>query len=106
MIYFLFLLTYLIGYIAGYFNGKHQDSLEAVVDILGKTTTSIKNKVKPTMQTGVIKNPTAKDLYERKLPNHVREGKQAMKETLDKIPELQKAKEYVQQLKRSGAQVL
>jgi len=48
---------------------------------------------------GVIRRPDAKEIKKREEPKKVKEGKEAMKETLDKVPELQKAKEYIKKYK-------
>lgn len=42
-----------------------------------------------TLKVGVLKRPTASQLTERHEPRQTREGKQAMKEALDQIKELQ-----------------
>lgn len=105
MIYFLFLLTYFLGYFAGYFHGNKHEDLEEVVDKMGKTILVARKRVKeaftPTMKTGVIKPPTAKTIQERNLPQSVKDSRQAMKDTLDSIPDLAEAKRKVDEYKKS-----
>lgn len=82
MIFIEFLLVYFIGYIAGYLIGRPHEVIEGVQKtgtFLGKLLPD--SRIKP----GIIKRPTAKELSERKLPVHVKEGREAMKATLDDL---------------------
>jgi len=101
-----FILIFLLGYVAGYLNGKAQDAVETIIDGTGKTITIMRKKIKevttPAIKTGIIKPPTAKDLADRKLPQKVKEGRAAMKETLDNIPELVEHKKKLEEFNRTN----
>jgi hypothetical protein len=85
-LFLLFFLTYCIGFVAGYLlNRKEAEMLvEGIVEQGKKLLPD--NRLKP----GIIRRPTAQDLEKRNVPEKVKQGHEAMMETLDKIPELQK----------------
>jgi hypothetical protein len=94
MIYFLFLLTYIIGYLAGYLMGRAAHITSIIpMPPLSKIANDFAKKFKPAIKTGIIHNPTAEELYNRKLPPKVKEGREEMLKTLNNIPELAKAKQ-------------
>lgn len=68
-----------------------------------KTITSfkdrIKNTVTDTVKPGVIHRPTAGELLSKEMPEEKKQADNAIEKTLDAIPELKKAKEYLEQQK-------
>lgn len=80
---------------------KH-DSKTPSVDSIGhqiKTISAFKNKLKnevtQTMKPGIIHRPTPGELLAKDEPPIKKESDSALKETLDQIPELQKAREFL-----------
>lgn len=97
---FLFcLVSYALGFIAGYFS-NHPGAINTAVTISGHTISNTIKSVLPdnTVRPGIIRRPTAKDLENRNLPQKVKDERAAMKETLDQIPELQEHKRLLKQL--------
>ena len=85
ILFLCFLITYLIGFIAGWLVNKPQAE-EAVGSTLSRVKKLLPdNRIKP----GIIRRPTAQDLEKRNIPEKVKQGHEAMIETLNKIPELQ-----------------
>lgn len=80
-----FLLVYCIGFVAGYLTNKTQTEV-AVDKILQNAKKMFPDN---SLKAGIIRRPTAKDLEKRNLPQKIKETRDAMVETLDKIPELQ-----------------
>ena len=108
-IYGLFLFTYFVGFIAGYYASKQNDIKEPLqkasqnaqfITYNGKKV--LRETLKPSIPTGQIKPPTAQEAYERSLPKEKREGIEEMRATLDMSPELQKQKELVKRLREQG----
>ncbi len=96
------LLTVSLVYGAGYLHGKNKGIEEAVEDIVHESSSTIK-KVMPhkTVNPGVIRRPTARELINRNEPIKIKQAKEAMKESLDEIPELQEHKRLVQEYNKS-----
>lgn len=69
-----------------------------------KDITSFKNKLKNdvtrVVQPGSIKRPNVGELLAKDEPPIKKETDNALRETLDKIPELQEAKEYLAQQRK------
>lgn len=90
-----------VGYFGGYLQGKavgkqHAQPLtEAVLQTAQTVSQAFDKPVDNTVSAGVIKRPTAQQIVLRNEPNQVKEAKQAMRESLDAIPELQEAKELL-----------
>lgn len=105
-------MTYFIITIAslliGYFLGKSQgNELDNLLDMIqqGKVLTTKQLEragilAKSEIPTGQIKPKTAQDIQFKNRPTQEKEGMQAMRDTLDGIPELKKAKEFTRQLKK------
>ena len=77
-----FLIT-IISFLLGYFLGKRD------YQSVGEIAKDIKKKIDNT-PVGVVRRPTQEQLLKRKDPLYktIDEGNKAMKQTLDKIPEL------------------
>lgn len=95
-IFFLFLIVYAIGYLAGYFNNHNA---EKFISQTGQTISQGIKKILPDnrIKPGILKRPSAKDLQERKVPQSVKDGREAMKETLATIPELIEHKRAIEE---------
>lgn len=87
--------AYALGFLAGYCSPK-DDVIKTTKELerLARIPTAQDNTVKP----GIIHRPTAKQLADRNLPKSVKEGREAMRETLDQIPELQEHKEALKKI--------
>ena len=73
----------LLGFVFGYIARK--DDIEKVI-----AETKKKIEEERTVKPGIIHRPTGVQLAERKLPQKIQEGNQAMRESLAQFPELQK----------------
>lgn len=105
-------MTYFIITIAslliGYFLGKSQGSeLDNLLDMIqqGKVLTTKQLEragilAKSEIPTGQIKPKTAEEIRYNKLDPKRKEGLEAMRDTLDGIPDLKKAQELVKHLKK------
>lgn len=98
----LWLLTFFfIGYLIG--RGKRPLTY---LDDAKKTLTQAKDTIssfhKEEIKVGAIHRPGVEALQRKKQEPHVIESKQAMKASLDQIPELVKAKQKAEELKRKG----
>lgn len=93
------LTTYFLGFIAGYMANKEQ------VTNLRQSVTSTMRQLPlihqtPHSITGAIAKKTPQQLAERRDPQQ-REAIEAMRDTLDNVPELVKAKEALQEAKKA-----
>lgn len=93
--FFLFLIVYFIGYLAGYFNNHN---VEKILSQTGQNISQGIKKILPDnrIKPGILKRPSVKELADRKVPQSVKDGREAMKETLEQIPELVEHKRAVE----------
>lgn len=87
---FFSLLFLFIGYAFGRMSNK----------TIEESVREAKNGVKAilpdqTIKPGIIKRPSAQELHRRNLPEYKKQEHNAVKETLDGVPDLVKAKEYL-----------
>ena len=81
------IITFLLGY---YIGNKGSQIHE---DILGSVKNLKKIIDKKNIPSGVVRRPSAQKLHIMNEPAKIREGKNAMKDVLDEIPELREARE-------------
>lgn len=90
------------------------DTMNMTINIVGKEAQKelpdiIKNVTelsKETVAAGSFKRPSVTDLHDRSEPQEVKDAKAAIKESLDKIPELQAHKKAVEEFKRDKRGIL
>ncbi len=97
-LFFTAIFFYLLGYWAGRSSNIFGDVGESVI--------TVKQAIKTlnSAPTGLIKPKTAKDLFNKQLPNNIKEGQQAFKETLDNSPELVAHKQQLEKIKQLDKQ--
>ncbi len=83
---------------------KKVDNQPATIPQQVKNIQSFKNKLKNdvvnTVQPGIVKRPTAGELLAKDIPMEKKEADNAMKESLDQIPELREAKKILEEQKK------
>lgn len=81
MVYLLLFIWFSLGFVCGYIANKNrvEDAIKVADKLLAE-----RNTVSP----GIIRRPSAQKLYEKQLPPKEREGLQAMRESLQQVPEL------------------
>lgn len=99
---------YIAGFLAGYFaacaHRKQQIDGPSLVSKVKNSFEAAKNRIEESrIPTGQIKPKTAQDIYQKNRPQIEKEGLQAVKETLDAIPELVEHKKLLEQAKKIGA---
>lgn len=103
----ILIVGYILGYTAGYINGKGISAGVIAQDIQTTISRGIKkimpdNRIRP----GIIKRPTAQELLARKEPIEVKQAKEAVKESLDQIPELQEHKRALEEYRKAQRGIL
>lgn len=96
----LLFVSNLVFLIVGYMLGK-QTTPKEIVRNINETVNQTKRIFHDT-PTGVIKKKTREDIERLNMPQAKKEELQAIKETLDGIPDLREAKEKYDQYKRAG----
>lgn len=94
------IIWFCIGFFCGYISQKEK------IDTYTKTTYDefvrrARELGRPPIQPGIIHRPSANQLKLRSEPTIVREEKQAIRESLDQIPELQEHRRLLQEQERS-----
>lgn len=74
---------------------KPVDNIQQQVKSISAFKNKLKNEVTQTMKPGIIHRPTPGELLAKDESPIKKESDSALKETLDQIPEFQKAKEYL-----------
>lgn len=82
------------------FDTKLTDNIQQQVKNISSFKNKLKNEVTSTIKPGIIHRPTPGELLAKDEPPIKKEADSALKETLDQIPELQKAKEFLQNQKK------
>lgn len=72
------------------------DTIQQQIKSISGFKNKLKNEVTSTLKPGIIHRPTPGELLAKDEPPIKKESDSALKETLDNIPELQRAKEYLQ----------
>ncbi len=78
---------------------KPIDEIKHQVKDISSFKNRLKNDITKVAQPGIIHRPTPGELLAKDEPEIKKQTDEALKETLDQIPELQKAKEYLQSQK-------
>jgi|GEM_PF-7005649 len=101
---FISFIWFVTGFFVGYINSEKKDMKE-FIDETGKTIKiEAKKLMMPSAPTGRIKPITAQEAWKRSQTPERKEAQEAMKETLDTIPDLVKAKELLQSMKQEEYQ--
>ena len=82
------------------FDTKSVDNIHQQVKNISSFKNKLKNEVTNTVQPGIIHRPTPGELLAKDEPEIKKQADSALKETLDQIPELQKAKEFLESQKK------
>jgi cytochrome c biogenesis protein ResB len=95
------LLFFFVGYWAGRSKNIIEDAKTAAGQIAGASGAIVNKIANPPIHTGKLDSPTAREMI---IKNDIQRsaGLQEMKKTLDNIPELNKIKEKVVDLKKRG----
>lgn len=78
---------------------KPVEQIQQQIKNISSFKNKLKNDVTSTLKPGIIHRPTPGELLAKDEPEIKKEANSALKETLDQIPELQRAKEYLQKQK-------
>ncbi len=96
----------LISVILGYLFGSRTNPKTVIKDNIQTITKEVMKEAEKQVATeqpsGAIKRPSAQALYEKNRPEKEREGLEAMKEAMDKVPDLVAAKEQAERMKAAG----
>lgn len=84
----LTIVTFLLGVWIGYMWGK-QTTIDKTIQTLSK---HISKPFRDELKVGAVKRPNVVQLNNLQEPASMREGKEAIKEALDQIPEIQEHK--------------
>lgn len=92
-------IVFLFLFFVGYWTGK---SANIITDTQKYSKDYLHKLIKMSQEetpTGQIKPKTAQEIQERSLPVKIREGRQAMRETLDNSPELATRRKLIEEWK-------
>lgn len=78
---------------------KPAENLHHQIKNISSFKNKLKNEVENAAQPGIIHRPTPGELLAKDEPEIKKQANSALKETLDQVPELQKAKEYLRSQK-------
>jgi len=92
-------LFFLIGFIVGSWDHGLEGEIQTIAQ---NVTTKAKAVTTPDIPVGPVKRPSAQELYLKSQPKQVKDSKEAVEESLDQIPELVEAKEFVAAKKAAG----
>ena len=98
--YVIWFVTLLFGYVLG--RNSSSSPQEGITAGLKRGLDFTKTAFELDLKPGPIRRPTAKQLAKRNEPEKARQAKEATKEALDQIPELQQAKKKVETMKIEG----
>ncbi len=95
------LFSFIVGIIIGSMNHTHPNAVENLLVNVHKMVRQTKEKITgEELQVGAYPRPSARDLQLLDEDPKKREAKEEMKKSLDEIPDLKRAKEFVESMRK------